>query len=86
MSRRSIAIRRGRYFAATGWGKYGPYAVSTYRRGRAVGKVSVGLRGVMIGGRYRIYKRLRVGGEYNLTHHHRTLEVKTRKRVLRLTA
>jgi hypothetical protein len=86
MARRSIAIKRGRYFAAIGIGRYGPYAVGTYRRGRAVAKASVGTRGATVGGRYRVYRRVRVGGEYNFTHHRRTLEFRTRRRILRMRA
>jgi len=86
MVRRSFAIRRGRYFAAIGVGKYGPYAVGTYRRGRAVAKASVGTRGATVGGRYRVYRKIRVGGEYNITHHKRTAEIRTRRRVYRLRA
>ncbi len=29
MARKSVAYKRGRVFAAVGWGKYGPYAVGT---------------------------------------------------------
>ena len=86
MGRRSVAIKRGRYFAAIGIGRYGPYAVGTYRRGKAVAKATVGTRGATVAGRYRVYKRVRVGGEYNFTHHRRTVEFRTRRRSLRLSA
>ncbi len=86
MVRRSLALKRGRYFAAVGIGRYGPYAVGTYRRGRGVAKVSVGTKGTTVGGRYRVYKRLRVGGEYNVTHHRRTVEFRTRRKTFRLRA
>ena len=86
MARRSVAMKRGRYFAAMGLGRYGPYAVGTYRRGRAVAKVSVGTRGATVGARYRVYKRLRVGAEYNFTHHRRTIEFRRRRRIIRLSA
>jgi len=83
MVRKSFALKRGRYFISVGIGRYGPYAVSTYRRGRAVAKASVGTKGAIVGGRYRVFKRIRVGGEYNVTHHHRTVEVRARRRVYR---
>lgn len=86
MGRRSVAIKRGRYFAAIGIGRYGPYAVGTYRRGRAVAKASVGTRGATVGGRFRVYKRVRVGGEFNLTHNRRTVEFRTRRKIYRLRA
>ncbi|MGA2876452.1 MAG: hypothetical protein ABSE82_13050 [Nitrososphaerales archaeon] len=86
MVKKSIALKRGRYFGAAGWGKYGPYAVATYRRGRAVAKVTAGTKGSTVGGRVRVYKRIRAGCEYNLTHHRRVFEVRTKRRRVRLTA
>lgn len=86
MARRSFAIKKGRYFGAVGWGKYGPYAIATYRRGRAVAKASFGAKGGIVGARYRIYRKVRVGGEYNLTHHSRAFELRTRTRTLRIRA
>jgi hypothetical protein len=86
MARKSIAFKRGRYFGSLGWGKFGPYAVATVRYGRAMAKVSAGTRGSTIGGRVRVYKHLRVGGEYNLTHRNRALEVQIRRKRYRLEA
>ena len=84
LPRRSIAIMRGRYFAAGGWGRHGPYVVATYRRGRAVVKASAGTRGSTIGANVRVYKKLRVGGEYNLTHKTRSIEIRNRKKKLNI--
>lgn len=86
MTRRSIAYKRGRLFAAMGWGKYGPYAVGTYRRGRTVAKATVGTKGATMGGRVRVYKSVRVGGEYNLSHRDRLLEIRVRRKKYRLEA
>jgi hypothetical protein len=74
MVRKSIAVKKGRFFAATGWGKYGPYAVATCRKGRALAKFTVGTKGGTVGGRVRVYKKLRIGGEYNVTHHNSAIE------------
>ena len=84
MARRSFAIKQGRYFAATGWGRYGPYAVGTYRRGRGVAKMTIGTKGTTIGGRVRVYRKVRVGATVNLTHHRHSLAVRTRTRIYRL--
>jgi len=84
--RKSIAFKRGRYFAAAGWGRCGPYAVGTVRYRRAVAKASVGTKGSTVGVRYRVYGKLRVGGEYNLTHRHHALELSTRRKRYRLEA
>ena len=84
LPRKSIAIKRGRYFAAGGWGKHGPYVVATYRRGRAVVKASAGTKGRTIGANVRVYKKLRVGGEYNLTHKTRSIEIRNRKKKLNI--
>ncbi|HVB11914.1 MAG TPA: hypothetical protein VNE86_02180 [Nitrososphaerales archaeon] len=84
MVRKSFAIKHGRYFAAAGWGRYGPYAVGTYRRGRGVAKVTVGTRGGTIGGRIRVYRKVRVGATLNLTHHRHSLSLRTRRRIYRL--
>jgi hypothetical protein len=82
--RKSFAIKKGRYFGATGWGKYGPYAVATYRRGRALGKISFGTKGGTVGGRVRVYKKVRFGGEYNLTHHSSAIEMRNKRRTFSL--
>lgn len=73
-------------FAALGWGRYGPYAVGTYRYKRAVAKASVGAKGATVGGTYRVYRRVRVGGEYNLTHRTRALELRLKRKRYRVEA
>jgi hypothetical protein len=78
--RKSVSIKRGRYFASAGWGRYGPYGVATYRKGRIVGKFTTGTKGTTVGGRVRIWKKVRVGVTYNLTHHRRSVEARVAKK------
>ncbi|MGA2663612.1 MAG: hypothetical protein ABSF83_01535 [Nitrososphaerales archaeon] len=84
--RKSLALKKGRLFAAAGWGRYGPYAVGTYRYKRAVAKLTAGTKGSTVGGRVRVYKHIRVCGEYNLSHKSRALEVRIRRKKFRLEA
>ena len=84
MARKSVAYKRGRLFAAAGWGKYGPYAVGTYRRGRAVAKATVGTRGGTVGARYRVYRQVKVGGEYNITRRRKAFEIRAKKKTFRI--
>ena len=63
---------------------YGPYAVATYRRGRGVAKASFGTRGGTVGARLRVYGKVRVGGEYNITHHRSAVEFRTERKSFRL--
>ena len=86
MVRKSIAFKRGRYFAAAGWGKYGPYAVGTVRYRRAVAKVTAGTKGGTVGGNVRIYRKVRAGGDYNVTHHRRAFEVRVGRKRYRVAA
>jgi hypothetical protein len=84
--RKSIAFKRGRYFAAAGLGKYGPYVVGTVRYKRAVAKVTAGTRGSTVCGNVRIYKKVRAGGDYNFTHHSRAVEIRVGRKKLRVQA
>ena len=84
MVRKSFAIKKGRYFGAMGWGRYGPYAVATVRKGRALGKISFGTKGGTVGGRVRVYGKAPIGVEYNFTHHSGAIEMRNRRRIVRV--
>ncbi|MHA1245774.1 MAG: hypothetical protein ACTSPE_00325 [Candidatus Thorarchaeota archaeon] len=50
MARRSWYKRKGKYFVAGGWGKFGPYLTVTKRIGRRTyAKASIGALGPLVG-------------------------------------
>ena len=74
---------QGRAFASGGWGRYGPYALGTYRvGGRTTVKATAGTRGVTVGAKYRYNRRLSLEGQYNITTQKPSFSIRYRKRKL----
>lgn len=80
---KSISFISKGVFCATGWGRYGPYIVGTFKpKRKTIFKVTAGTKGLILGVKYRHSKKVGMEGHYNIITHKPSFGIKFKKRKL----